>query len=110
MFLLLLHNNCQLLMFLTGWEKEIVTGANLVVDDLLLPVNQAFKISIIPKKIIQCNSVDADLLPVNKGISFHLYPRNSHMCKLSAYTRLLLSYKQSLLLCVLTCWLNFGND
>jgi hypothetical protein len=44
-------------MFLTGWEKEIVTGANLVVDDLLLPVNQANKILIIPKKIIQCNSV-----------------------------------------------------
>jgi hypothetical protein len=74
-------------MFLTGWEKEIVTGANLVVNDLLLPVNQANKI-LITKKIIQCNSVDADLLPVNQAISFHSYPRSSHMHKLSAYTRL----------------------
>jgi hypothetical protein len=69
-------------MFLTGWEKEIVTGANLVVIDLLLPVNQADKI-LIPKKIIQCNSVDADLLPVNQAISFHSYPRSSHMHKTS---------------------------
>jgi hypothetical protein len=62
-------------MFLTGWEKEIVTGANLVVNDLLLPVNQANNILIIPKKIIHCNSVDADLLPVNQAISFHSIPK-----------------------------------
>jgi hypothetical protein len=99
-------------MFLTRWEKEIVTGANLVVNHLLLPVNHANKI-LIPKKIIQRNSVDADLLPVNQAISFHSYPKKLTLAQAFSGTQdfnTMLSYKQSLLLCVLTCWLNLGSD